>query len=139
MNIRWMIRVLPLVLLSTGALGEEDCGLADLDPIALDKNKNGALSRDEAQGSALAWEFDRVDANGDGIISQPEFANRCNPQSAEAEKAEREPAAAEKAAAEKAERQKSRQASKVEGRVDKETDEAVDGAIDKGLDRLFGN
>ncbi|MEX1033817.1 MAG: hypothetical protein WDZ30_10700 [Cellvibrionaceae bacterium] len=142
---RSLAAALALLFATSLSVADNDCGLANLDPIALDKNGNAELSRDEAQGSALAWAFDQVDTNNDGVISQPEFGARCASYKAGASGSNnqtnakpREPTAAEKAAAEKAERQKARQSRKVEGRVDEETDEAVDSAIDKGLDRLFG-
>lgn len=139
------IAILPLAIAANLAVAQQDCGLANLDPIALDKNQNAEISRDEAQGTTLAWAYEKVDTNGDGIISQPEFAARCSSyQSAGGDqsgtaKVKEEPSALEKAAAEKASQQKERQARKVEGRVDQETDKAVDSVIDRGLDRLFGN
>lgn len=124
-----------LLLSFVGAAQAQDCPLANLDPFALDKNQDGQISRAEAQGSVLAWSFDQVDQNGDGIIDQAEFGARC---ATFAQAEPREPSAAEKAAAQKAERQKSRQGSRVNRRVDQETDKAVDRTIDRGLDRLFG-
>lgn len=131
---RFISTALPLVLFAA-AVQAQDCPLANLDPFALDKNQDGRISRDEAQGSALAWSFDQVDRNGDGFINQQEFSTRC----ATTAKAEpREPTAAEQAAAAKAGRQKSRQSSRVERRVDQEADKAADSVIDRGLNRVFG-
>lgn len=121
--------------LFVAAAQAQDCPLANLDPFALDKNQDGRISRTEAEGSTLAWSFDQVDQNGDGVINQQEFSGRC---AAFAKAEPREPTAAEQAAAAKAERQKGRQGNRVNQRVDKETDKAVDGVIDRGLDRLFG-
>lgn len=137
--------ILPWALAGNLAFAQADCGLANLDPIALDKNQNAEISRDEAQGTTLAWAYDKVDTNGDGIISQPEFAARCSSYQSTgggqpgAATVKDEPSALEKAAAEKASQQKERQVRKVEGRVDQETDKAVDSVIDRGLDRLFGD
>lgn len=133
------------LLISPFALSQNNCALTDLNPVALDKNKNGAISRDEAADSVLAWSFDQVDSNKDGIIDQPEFAQRCNPQAqaqaantARTSTAKAEPNALEKVATEKTDRQVQRQSNKAESRVDQETDKAVDKAVNRGLDRLFG-
>lgn len=122
------------LFLFAGVIQAQDCPLANLDPFALDKNQDGQISRAEAQGSSLAWSFDQVDKNNDGIVDQREFDGRC---ASFAAAEPREATAAEKAAAAKAERQQSRQKSRVDQRVDKETDKAVDRVIDRGLDRLF--
>jgi len=65
------------VLLLAQTVSAQECNLATLDPLALDKNQNGVINREEAQGTALTWVFNKVDSNGDGIISKPEFAKRC--------------------------------------------------------------
>lgn len=39
----------------------------------IDKNKDGAVSKDEAQGSWLAATFMTVDTNGDGYVSRTEY------------------------------------------------------------------
>ncbi len=39
----------------------------------LDKNMDGAISKDEAQSSWLASTFDKVDANGDGYVTKSEY------------------------------------------------------------------
>lgn len=135
-------KILTIALLTAPFAFAEDCNLKDLDPIALDKNKNGAISRDEADGSLLAWVFNKVDANSNGLIDSSEFMNRCNAvatKTAQAEvKKDAEPGAVEAAVVEKADRQVDRAGAQAESRVDKETDEAVDKAVNKGLDRLFG-
>lgn len=119
------------------------CGLAALDPVALDRNGNGQISRDEVAGTALAWAFDRVDANADGAIDQPEFDARCASYGAAAipaaaTEAPREPTVVEQVAIEKAEEQRERAQGRIGQRIDQETNNAVDGLIDKGLGKIFG-
>lgn len=112
------------------------CGL-DVDPAALDSNHNAELSRNETAGSALADVFDRVDSNGDGVISQPEFAGRC----ASLQATENKDWAAgwdDTVAGEKAQRQTDRQKSRVNSRVDQETDKATDSMVDKAMGAIFG-
>jgi len=46
-----------------------------------DKNKDGKLSREEAQAlQAVAQRFDQIDADGDGAISRAEFDKAVKPQ-----------------------------------------------------------
>lgn len=118
-------------LLMTGA-ARADCGL-DVDPVALDADRNGDLSREETGGTALGPVFDRVDRNGDSVISQYEFAGRCVSMKETADESDGEPSAVERKAAEKVERQRNR----TESRVDQKTDSVMDKAVDKALDGLF--
>lgn len=39
----------------------------------IDKNKDGAVSKDEAQDSWLADAFAKVDVNGDGYVTKSEY------------------------------------------------------------------
>ena len=41
---------------------------------AMDKNKDGSISRDEAKGTPLEKDFAKLDKNGDGKLSQGEVA-----------------------------------------------------------------
>lgn len=128
-----------VALLAIPALSHASCGLEGLDPVVLDRNGNGQISRDEAAGTALAWAFDTVDGNGDGVIDQPEFGARCaSYTTSAASSAPRDPTVVERVAVEKAEEQKQRQQSRVGQRVDQEANNAVDGLIDRGLGRIFG-
>ncbi len=70
MNRIVLTAVFSLLFPASSAFAQQDCGLTDLDPIALDKNKNAEISRDEAQGTTLAWAFDKVDSNNDGVVSR---------------------------------------------------------------------
>jgi hypothetical protein len=131
-----------VALLSLSHLGHA-CGLAALDPVALDRNGNGQISRDEAAGTALAWAFDSVDANGDGAVDQPEFGARCANYDAAgtapvSSEVARDPTVVERVAVEKAEEQKTRAQGRIGQRVDQEANNAVDGLIDKGLGKIFG-
>ena len=41
---------------------------------AMDKNKDGSISRDEAKGTALEKDFSKLDKDGDGKLSASEQA-----------------------------------------------------------------
>lgn len=135
------------------------CGL-NVNPGALDTNRNAELSREETRGTVLAAVFDKVDANGDGVIGQPEYARRCQslgatrqapsrPQDTAGQDPETEAADEDKKAAESgwedtavgkaAQRQAERQQNRVNDRVNQETQEAADKAVEDALDSLFGD
>lgn len=113
------------------------CGL-NVNPAALDTNHNAQLSRAETYGTPLAPVFDRIDSNRDGVISQPEYANRCaNLQTA----GNRgwDSGWDDSVVGKRVERQQSRQQDRVNNRINQETDKATDNLMDKAMGALFGN
>lgn len=129
---------IPAILLFAASFANAECGLANLDPIALDRNGNGEISRDEAAGTTLAWAFDNVDTDRNAVLSQAEFMARCNTYQSASVEAPRERTVVEEVAIGKAEEQKERQESRIGQRVDQEANNAVDGLIDRGLGKIFG-
>lgn len=114
-----------------------DCGL-NLNPAALDTNNDAQLSRAEVSGSPLEPVFDRVDTNGDGVISQTEYASRCSSLQATEKNGWDTSGWEDTAAGKRAERQKNRQQNRVDNRIKRETDKASDSAVDKVMGTIFG-
>lgn len=114
------------------------CGL-DVDPAALDTDHNGTLSLAETRGTPLAGVFSRVDQNGNGAISPPEFGGRCASATSAWSNVSQESPWEDTVVDNKVERQTQRQRSQIDERVDRETDKAADSLVDKALGALFGN
>lgn len=114
-----------------------NCGL-NVNPAALDRNSNAELSRNEVSGTALAGVFGRIDTNNDGVISQTEYANRCNSLRATNNDGWNS-GWADNVAGERAERQQRRQENRINNRINRESDRATDSAVDKVMGAIFGN
>jgi hypothetical protein len=54
---------------SAGAPAAPSAGVS-----AMDKNKDGSISREEAKGTPLEKDFSKLDKDGDGKLSQGEIA-----------------------------------------------------------------
>lgn len=130
-----LLLALCAAFLSPSALA--DCGL-DLNPATLDTNKDAQLSRAEVSGSPLEPVFGRIDTNGDGLISQTEYASRCRSLQATQNSGWDTSGWEDTAAGKRAERQKNRQQNRVDNRVNRETDKATDSAVDKVMGAIFG-
>jgi|GEM_PF-3188613 hypothetical protein len=126
-----------LSALALAAPAAAGCGL-NVNPAALDSNRNAELSRNETAGSPLAGVFDRVDTNHDGTISQSEYAARCSSLRATNNNGW-DSGWEDSVAGERAERQRERQNNRINNRVNRETDRASDSAVDKVMGAIFGN
>lgn len=120
---------------SNGATG---CNI-NVNAAALDTNGDTKLSRAEVRGSALESVFDRVDSNGDGVISQSEYVNRCSSLRATQNDDNNASGWDDTVVGKRADRQSKRQQNRVDRRVNQETDQATDTLIDKIMGKIFGD